>query len=97
MSDGVAAMTAQGLDKVTERLTADGVLFDVEQTGGWVMAVVVRHDRTYVATADDSEIPTFVVGTYDGDGWAEGDEPAALDEGVSLDEAVRMMSAEVLS
>jgi hypothetical protein len=66
------AATAQGLDPITEALASAGVEFAVEQTGGFCMAITVRHDGgTWAVTNDEG---TIIAGWYPGDEWTEGPE-----------------------
>lgn len=73
-----AAATDQGLDPITEILTAAGVEFYVENTGGWCMCVVIPAPNGVYAMGGDVHLhydPTSTVGLtfYPGSNWYEGE------------------------
>lgn len=50
------ATTAQGLDPVVERLTAEAIPFIVEQTGGMCMAVTAKRDGYIFLVTDEGDV-----------------------------------------
>jgi hypothetical protein len=70
-----AAATAQGLDPITAALAAAGVAYDVEQTGGWVMAVTVPVPAGVFALTAESTDPDrpYVLGFFPGNSWHDGE------------------------
>ena len=86
----VAAATAQGLDPVTERLHTETVHYEVEQTGGFTMVVVVpREDGVYGITADGED--TWLVCWYRGNTWAESGEQQAYWTDQTLDQVIEII------
>jgi hypothetical protein len=63
--------TQQGLDPITEALTAADVTHEVEQTGGMTMVVVVPFEGGRYAVTHDGD--TVIVGRYPGTAWQDGD------------------------
>lgn len=60
------ATTDQGLDPVTEALSAAGIPHVVEQTGGFTMVVTVKARNGTFGITDDGG---YLLGFYPGDSW----------------------------
>lgn len=93
------AATDQGLDPATEALTAAGVNSHIEQTGGFIMVLVVPGADVIIAVThvgDSIDEPSYAVVTYTRHAWFEGDEPLSTTQVDSLDalvDAVRALRA----
>ena len=85
-----AAATAQGLDPVLEALR-DKRLVELEQTGGFCMAVTVGYENgTWAITAEGS---TYYAYWYPGETWHEGPAEDGVEHTApSIDELVRTVS-----
>jgi hypothetical protein len=69
-----AAATAQGLDPLTEALSAAGIEHAVEQTGGFCMVVTVTARGCVLAMTQDGAVEPWLLGLYTAKQWAgEGD------------------------
>lgn len=89
-----AAATHQGLDPVRDALDTANISYDVEQTGGFTMVVVVICTRGAVAIVND--VDAYLVGTYPGDSWHEGPaEVGEMVEALSTEEMVDQVRAAV--
>jgi hypothetical protein len=83
-----AAVTQQGLDPVIERLYLETIHYEVEQTGGFCMVVIVpTPDGVYGITADTLD-PKYLLCWYENDDWQEGRGEAAFWEEQTLDQVV---------
>lgn len=97
------AATDQGLDPITARLDAEGIAYDVDQTGGFTMCVRVDGpDGWYAYVTDGEPAGNWTVGAYGPDYESRaGCEGVPLDRGetVTADEGVallrRFLAAEI--
>lgn len=76
------AATDQGLDVITIVLAAAGVAYDLDQTGGFTMAVTVPVNSGTYALTNDSIDPddesNLLIGFYAGNAWNEMGDPEFL-------------------
>ena len=78
------AATDQGLDPIAAELEAAQFDFEILNTGGWCMALVVPvFGGHVVVTAFDNEDGEAMVGAYAGGGWEDGAMPIASAENVA--------------
>lgn len=76
-----AAATNQGLDPITEALTAAGITHEVEQTGGFTMVVTVNVPTGVVALTHDGEGDAdYLLGYYPGTMWQDGEYDGEYDD-----------------
>ena len=94
----IAAATQQGLDPVTERLHLETIHYEVEQTGGFCMVVVVpdRGDEVGVWGITEDEPGTYLLCYYPENTWNEGGEAVAVYEGQTLDQVVAHLTSETV-
>lgn len=87
------ATTNQGLDPMVERLREEGLGFEVEQTGGFTMVIVVSVNNTdqgtYGITCDgeDPERP-WLLAWYEGRAWEFSEEETDAWHDLTMDEVV---------
>lgn len=83
-----AALHTQGLDVLADALDRNGHQYDVENTGGNVMALTIRlYDDTLWAITGD-RVDSYTVGRYDSRVWINDDpmgrtDPDRLEHGLT--------------
>lgn len=91
------ASTNQGLDPVVERLHLETIHYEVEQTGGFTMVVVVpTPGGVYGITADTLD-PKYLLCWYENDDWQEGRGESAVWEEQTLDQLVAHITSETVT
>jgi hypothetical protein len=89
------AATNQGLDPIVERLTAEGIDHEVEQTGGFTMVVTVAVPSGTVAVTADTE--GYAMGFYPGRTWHDGPTEDSDDPTDAFDQTLDQVVAAVRS
>lgn len=81
----IDAATRQGLDPITAALDEAGVLYAVEQTGGFCMVVTINQpDGTFVMTAEDDG--QVLRGWFTGSTWHDGPAEDSDDRVLTMEE-----------
>lgn len=81
------AADAQGLTPMIEALRDEGIDYQIEQTGGWCMALVVPHGHlgNWAIVADGDE---WFPGWFPANSWHDGEQEPVDFEETSVEEVV---------
>jgi len=91
------ALRAQGLDHLANRLTFESHEFDMEQTGGYCMALVMYFADDTVTVVTGDGVDDYAMCRYTLAAWNGGDDvdpsPLTLDSGLDRERVVALLAS----